>query len=228
MRTIQDVGIEIFSNNPANFYIFLGSEYGIKSKYIEKLKEVYQGRYFSYDSVKSVLDMMRSKHLIPLQPSLYVVRYDESFVSSVNANTEKFIQSTKISGTIICIYENSKHAQKLSKYLDNFCVTIDKVSDKFIAKYLKVDFPKASDRLINLSVLCGSDYFQSRNVCGALCNEDIEKLSKLPDSDIVRIFGYENLSTESMLKVGIASRNFGYCLQVLNNYNDIDTAFGCR
>ena len=35
MLSIQDVGTEILNNNPGKFYIFGGTEYGIKCKYFD-------------------------------------------------------------------------------------------------------------------------------------------------------------------------------------------------
>ena len=68
MGSIQDVGMEIFKRSPKKFYVFCGSEYGIKLKYLENLKDFYDGHYESYDSVQDVLDLMKVKRIIPLVP----------------------------------------------------------------------------------------------------------------------------------------------------------------
>ena len=40
--TIQEAGTQILNDNPGKFYIFCGEEYGIKFRYIEKLKQHYK------------------------------------------------------------------------------------------------------------------------------------------------------------------------------------------
>ena len=73
MATIQEVGREILSGQPSKFYVFCGSEYGLKEAYIDKLKAVYPS-YKEADTVASVLAQMEGVHLIPLQPTLYIIR----------------------------------------------------------------------------------------------------------------------------------------------------------
>ena len=111
MRSIQEVGKEVLEGNPKSFYIFAGPEYGIKVRYIQLLCKHYNSNYECYDKVSDVLDMMSVKHLVPLQPKVYVVRYDESFLSTLSPNTEHKIKSYNIIGTLICIYEQQKHVQ---------------------------------------------------------------------------------------------------------------------
>jgi ABC-type antimicrobial peptide transport system ATPase subunit len=105
MLSIQEAGQQILRGNPGKFYIFVGQEFGIKTKYLESLVNHYNGEYVEIESVNDVLSMMRTKHLIPLTPKLYIARYDEDFIQSISDSTFKNIESTKIIGTIVCIYE---------------------------------------------------------------------------------------------------------------------------
>ena len=105
MLTIQEVGTEIMQGNPRNFYVMTGSEYGIKRMYIQYLINHYKN-YKEADSVESVLTTMSTKHFVPLQPTVYVVRYDDAFITSLNDKTSARIQSIKIIGTIVCLYES--------------------------------------------------------------------------------------------------------------------------
>ena len=41
MLTIQELGLQILQHNPLKFYVFGGSEYGIRMRYIEELKNYY-------------------------------------------------------------------------------------------------------------------------------------------------------------------------------------------
>ena len=86
MLTIQEVGQEVLTGTPKKFYAFVGSEYGVKEKYIELLSNHY-GRKVESESVQDILNIMKTRHIIPLQPTLYVVRYDESFISTLSNST---------------------------------------------------------------------------------------------------------------------------------------------
>lgn len=227
MRSIQEVGTEILSNQPKNFYIFVGQEYGIKMKYVEILKNHF-GSIIESDSVSSVLNMMKTKHIIPLDPAVYVVRYDDEFVSNLNEKTKNSISNTKICGTIVCIYEQTKHATKLDKYLSDYVVSIDAVSFQYLSKYLHSDFPGLNDRFIDIAIKSSSDYNQARNICRCMKNAPVEELYSLDDSEISKVFGHVNLYSESFIKKGVASRNFNYIMAVLDNYEgEFDSILYC-
>ena len=224
MRSIQEVGLEILNNNPAHIYFFCGSEIGIKEKYIDKIKEFYNGSYVEVDKLSDILKMMKTKHIIPLQPKLYIVRYDEDFISSLNEKTRSEIANTKIIGTIVCIYELAKHSTKLDKYLGQYTVSIDTVDPKFVSVYLHQDFPGIADRFVDIAVKSSCNYGQARNMCRAMASVDKAVLYNMTDSQISDLFGYTKLSTESQIKYGVASRNFKYLVNVIEAFEgDVDT-----
>lgn len=218
MRNIQEVGLEILGKTPKSFYVFTGPEYGIKMKYIETLKELY-GKLVEADSVSSVLSTMKTKHIIPLQPSVYVVRYDEDFISSLNEKTESVINQCKIIGTVICIYDQPKHSTKVAKYLPNLSVSIDSVNSTYIEKYLHSDFPKLNDRFIKIASTICKDYNQAKNLCRCMIQGPLDDMYKLSDDEIVSMFGFNDCSTEAAIKQGIASRNFNYLIQMLDTFD---------
>ena len=222
MRSIQEVGKEILLNNPAKFYIFVGSEYGIKCKYLQQLCTYYGGNKVEGKSILEVLTSMKKKSLIPLPPALYIVRYDEPFISSLNEKTAKEIDSLHINGTLVCLYEGSKYNAKLDKYLGNYVVSIDAVEPKFVHKYLQSDFPGLPDRLIEVAMNCSSNYGQARNICRAMVCADAGKLSSLSEYQLHRIFNFQESGTEEQIRVGVAARNFSYLLGVLDNITDYD------
>ena len=80
MLTIQEVGTEILTHNPRKLYVMVGQEYGVKMKYVDILAEYY-GKKEEMSSMSDVINIMNTKHIIPLQPAVYIVRYDESFIS---------------------------------------------------------------------------------------------------------------------------------------------------
>ena len=219
MLSIQDVGKQILSHTPLSFYVMVGTEYGIKEKYIQILREHY-GEIVESASVNDLINMMRTKHIIPLIPKLYVVRYDEAFVASLSDSTQSTIESTNIVGTIVCVYEMSKHSTKLGKYLPNFTVSVDEVSPQFVHKYLKSDFPELSEDLIKIAVSCSANYSQAKNMCRCMATLPADSFAQLSAAEIAKLFGYVDSSTESQLKQGIAARDFKYLLACAEKYPD--------
>lgn len=221
MRNIQDVGLEILNKQPKSFYVFLGPEYGIKCKYIDMISDVY-GRKEESESVSDLLSMMSRKQIIPLKPACYIVRYDEQFIASLDAKTESIIQNTNIVGTIVCIYENSKHCAKAGKYLENYSVTIDKVDKKFVSKYLSNDFPNLSKDVIHSVCDVCTDYNQGKIICNCITKTK----SSLSEKEIKSLFGFSDISTDSDMRKGVASRNFNYLVKKLSTYSgDINSIF---
>ena len=218
MLTIQQVGQEILGHAPKSFYVLTGTEYGIKDKYIQILSDIY-GSKVEAPRVSDILAMMRTKHLIPLQPVVYVIRYDEEFLSTLSNSTASEISKTKIIGTIVCLYEQPKHVTKVEKYLPDYTVSIDNVSPQFIQKYLYQDFPNLSDRLIKIAVESSANYGQAKNICRSMCAAPINLLEGMTDADISQTFGYTDTSTETMIRVGVAARNFSYLMKVIENYD---------
>lgn len=218
MRSIQEVGTEILTNSPAKFYIFVGEEYGIKQKYLSVLSKYYNDRVYTYAHVQDVLDFMQTKHLIPLQPALYIVRYDEEFISSIKDGIQLKIDNTRIIGTMVCIYDQPKHANKLDKYLDKYVVSIDPISSKFMFKYLKSDFKHLSDNLIQTAIKISTDYSQAYNICLCMNSIDSSELHQMSDRDLTSLFGYQHESTELQFKLGFAAKDLIFCLNLLNTY----------
>lgn len=224
MRTIQEVGTEILTNHPAHFYIFGGTEYGIKSKYIECLKEYYADSV-EYPSLISLVDMMSSKHLIPLEPKLYIVRYDEDFVSKMTDTLCHKLKSCKIIGTIVCIYEQQKHITKLCKYLDDYIVLINAISPQFLKQYIISDFPQMPDRLVDIVCRISDNYNQAAMICTSICAAPVENACALSDSELALMFGKAAKYNDKAIRKYVASRNFAYLIHALDSYEDDSDSF---
>lgn len=218
MLTIQEVGSEILSKSPRSFYVFVGDEYGIKMKYVEMLKELY-GNYEEYESVELVLTAMKRSRLIQRPPTVYVVRYDDEFISNLSESTEIKINRTNITGTIVCIYESKKHTDKLAKYLPNHTVSIDSVDDRFVRKYLKKDFPTLADNFIDIAIAISSTYGQAQHICYSMSKASADKLSKVSKETLKKLLGYEYKSTDEQIKLGIAAKDFKYLNNMLEGYS---------
>lgn len=225
MRSIQEVGMEILNNTPAKFYVFAGSEYGIKKKYLSMLQNYYNGQCTEATYVKDIIDLMSTKHIVPLVPKLYIIRYDETFVSSLNESVANKINSLNIIGTIVCIYESEKHVNKLAKYLANYTVRIEDVSVSFKIKYLHADFPHLPDRLINLAAQHASNYQEAQLICASMAAVAPEALFALSDKDLMGLFGKSDSVSEEAIKTGVASRNFSYLVTLLDQYENVDSIF---
>lgn len=225
MLTLQKVGSEILNNNPSSFYVMVGSEYGIKEKYISLIREHYSGREVNCPSAQDILSMMNTKRIIPLQPSLYVVRYDEEFISSLCETTKDNIDKCNIVGTIVCLYEDDKSANKLEKYLPDYTVSIDKVDNKFIEKYLCNDFPDMDKETIKLVVKNCYDYFNAKSICNMLSYLEGSVVDRLSGKDISYLVGHVSSYKELTVKKAIASRNFTKMINVLEEYEDLDSLY---
>lgn len=219
MLSIQDAGKSILSGEPDKFYAFVGAEYGVKQKYIRILQDHY-GNIEQGDSVTDILSFFKKKHLIKPMPKLYVVRYDDQFISSLNKDTEKMIDASKIIGTIVCIYENEKDASKLAKYLPAHTVSIDRVADRFIVKYLMNDFPDLSEDLIKTAVDIKKDYSGAYAMCSELQFADSSLVATYTSNELSAIFTPAEDSNDDDFKEGIAARNFGYCISKLDAYTN--------
>lgn len=217
MLTIQDLGMQILNHEPQKFYIFGGSEYGIKMRYVDELKKFY-GDSEEHTSVSDLINLMNTKHIIPLKPKVYVVRYDEVFQSQLNEKLAARIRSSKIVGTIVCIYNNQKAITKMDKFLPECTAVIDAVSPQFVFKYLKSDFPELPDRLINVALKCSTDYGQAKSICNSMTFAT-DEINRLQDTEIESLFGYQSLSTQTQIRQGIAAKNFNYLLDVTSKYD---------
>lgn len=218
MRSIQEVGVEILGKTPKSFYVFCGSEYGIKMRYLDMLLRVYPNKV-EYPSVAAALSFFETKHIVAPEPAVYVIRYDQEFIKELDANTSERIARCKIRGCIVCLYQDEKSYNKLEKYLPTYSVSIDTVSDVFLSKYLHTDFPKCPDRFINIAIELSSDYFQASAICRALTSIPVETLYQYDDEYLKHLFGGLSNSSEQDLKIGIASRNFAHTIKLLDSYD---------
>lgn len=215
MLTIQTVGKQILSGNPEKFYVFVGTEYGIKHKYLSILKQHYND-YTESESAKDLISFFSKKRLIPLQPKLYIVRYDDDFISSLSDNTSGIIQKLAIVGTIVCIYESDKDTSKLAKYLPDNTVSIDPVNPAYVVNYLSKDFPDLDANIIRSVVQMKHDYGSSYQVCASMSYADKNMASACDLATLSNTFGISDTSSDQEFKYGIAARNFNYCVNYID------------
>lgn len=205
------------SDSPKKFYIIGGSEYGIKDKYIEKLVKFY-GHKEEYPSVSALMDFLSVKHIVPIPPCVYLVRYDETFVSSISAAIVQKIKLLKFQGSVVCIYDEAKHITKLDKFMPDCTAIVEPVNLKFVENYLHSDFPNLDDRSIKIATKCSSSYGHARTICKSMSNADPTILARMSEKDLERLFGCSDISTESEFRKAIASRNFVSACKIIDNY----------
>lgn len=218
MLSIQQLGLEILNNTPKSFYVFGGVEYGIKRKYIEHLAKYYNGNLVESPSMTDLINLMSVKHIIPLVPSVYVVRYDDCFVSQINDTLAKKLRSAKIVGTIVCVYEDARSISKLNKFFPENVASIDAVSKSMLSKYLHADYPKLDTRYICLAANIADNYGHAQCICRSLSYCEDSVLASMSDIELATLFGKEIEYTEKQLKVAIASRNFAAVLTCMPSY----------
>lgn len=215
MLTIQEVGLSILGDSPKNFYILGGAEYGIKDKYIEILTAKV-GSKIEYDTVADVISLMSKHHLIPLQPQVYVVRYDKAFLSQANKELAGRLLALDIVGTLILIYEDPKDLNKLDKVFPDNTASIDAIDIKHMIKYLKSDFSELDDKTIEYAAKLSHNYYQAKNICRSL--NCIKNKMLLSEKQIVSLFDLQNTYSNDAVQEAIASRNFNALVYIAEHY----------
>ena len=218
MISIQTFGTEIAQSKPRAFYAFCGSEYGVKMKYISIISGIYSGRKVEMESVDGVLTMMSVKRLLPLQPSLYVVRYDEAFMKDADKYVSR-IKKAKIIGTIVVLFDSSTAEGRLEKYIPENLVVFDPVDKRFIFKYLRKDFPDLSDITLNGILNTTTDYINAYNVCKSMSSLSQNLRNALGESEIKNTFCISQSVDIDTIKYGIAARDARYCLDIISRYD---------
>lgn len=215
MLSIQDVGLSILGDNPGKFYILGGVEYGIKDKYIEILTEKI-GPKMEYDTVLDVVNLMNTYHLVPLEPQVYVVRYDKEFVSKVTKEYADTILSLNIIGTLVLIYEDDKDLKKLDKVFPDNTAAINAIDDKHMCKYLRSDFPDMDKKTIECVAKLATNYYHAKNICR--CLFAIQDRVVLSERQIVALFDIKTIYSNDDLQIAIASRSFKSLVYIAEHY----------
>lgn len=216
MLSIQDVGLSILGDSPGKFYILGGVEYGIKDKYIEILTSKV-GTKVEYGTVQDVINLMSKYHIIPLQPQVYVVRYDKSFLSDLNKDLAAKVLTLNIIGTLVLIYEDTKDIAKLDKFFPDNTASIDLVDAKHLNKYLRSDFPELDKKSIESVTKLVGNYYQAKTICRCLML--VQNKAILTEKQIATLFGIQPTYTNDDIQVAIADRNFNSLAYLTEHYD---------
>lgn len=216
MLSIQELGLSIMSDSPKNLYILGGSEYGIKDKYIDILCSKI-GPQIQYPDFLSVLDLMTGFRIIPLEPQVYIIRYDKSFFSKLGPALVDRFNSLKIIGTIVLLYEDDADVSKLDKYFPDNTAVINAIDAKHMTKYLIQDFPNLDQTTIKYAAMRSSNYYQAKNICR--CLNCIKDEIVLTEAQIISLFDLNTSRTEEDIQIAVASRNFRDYILAIDNYD---------
>lgn len=216
MLSIQEVGLSIMGDSPKKLYFLGGTEYGIKEKYIEIL-ETKVGVRMEYTDMFEVVSMMSRRHIIPLEPHVYVVRYDKVFLSKLTKEFADIVMNLDVIGTIVGIYDEDKDTNKLDKFFPGNTASINQIDSKLMVKYLKQDFPKAKVSVLQCAAKNSQNYYQAKNV--ARCLLCIGPDIALSEDAICSMFGLSSASTTLMLQEAIASRNCAEFYTLVDHYD---------
>lgn len=222
MLTIQTVGSEIFKNAPRSFYVFGGPEYGVKMEYIAQLTKHY-GKCIVSDTVDNVLSIMHSRHLVPIDPAVYLVKYDSVFISGLNESVAQSILATKMLGTLVCFYESDKDITKCEKYLPDNTVCINYLNGATLRKHLKAEYPQLSQTFLGIAERYSNGYTDGQNLAKSLslvsCDTD-----NIPPDSLAEMLGKHRAVDEAKMKECIASRSFSNILETYEAYSvDLET-----
>lgn len=219
MLTIQELGLSIMGDSPKNFYILGGTEFGIKEKYIDILESKI-GKRIEHSNVIDLIASMEKKQLIPVPPSVYVIRYDKLFLSKLsekNGELAARVKKCKINGCIVLIYESDSDVNKCDKYFPDNTATVMHIDTKFIIKYLKSDFPELKDEYCQLAAKVSIDYYQAKNI--ARCLYSIQDKVTLNEGQIRYIFGLDTSYSDNDIMLAIANRDFASLVYMSEHYD---------
>ena len=213
MIDIRDVGTDVFvDHTPKQFYAFCGEEYGVKLRYIAEIAKTHGGRIISFDSVRSVINMLNAERIFPLDPATYIIRYDQSFIKSMDSDTEYELDHLDFDGTIIVMYESESDMKKCDKHIPRYTVRFDPVSNEFVKKYLMIDYPDLDSQRIDIAIKAGHSYIGASMFCESLANLDINQGVGAVQYALSPRFH----SSVSAFKNGVAARDFNYCMQIID------------
>lgn len=226
MLTIQELGLSIMGDSPKNLYILGGSEFGIKEKYIDILESKI-GKRIEYSNAIELIASMEKKQLIPIPPSVYVIRYDKTFLSKLSEKNGEFAQRIKkcrINGCIVLIYEADADVNKCDKYFPENTSIVTHIDSKFVIKYLKSDFPELKDEYCQIAAKVSSDYYQAKNI--ARCLYSIQDKCTLNEGQVKYLFGLDTTYNDNDIMMAIANRDFSSLVYMAEHFDgDIQNIF---
>jgi hypothetical protein len=220
----RDFGTQIaVDKTPGKFYIIAGDEYGIKYRYLRMIADIYGNKPIECDSVDYALSLMQRQHLIPLEPTLYIIRYDDAFIKSIKNYSADDIRSIDIIGTIAVVYGSDADSDKCEKYLPEYTVRFNPVSIDYVKKYLMQDFEKMTLGKSEIAVSVCKEYYGARMAAFSLTNLDDSVSAQFDAVAIKDSISADTPCNITRFKTGIAARDFNYCVRQISRMDDLSS-----
>ncbi len=217
MIDIRDAGTEVFVyHKPRKFYAFCGEEYGVKLRYMAEIIKTHGGKSTLFDSVRSVMTMLNAERIFQLEPTTYIIRYDQSFIKDLDADSSYEIDSLDFDGTVIVLYESDSDLKKCEKWIPEYTVKFDPVNRDFLKKYLEQDYPDLGYSGIEIAVGIGHSYIGAQMICESLSNLDFSANA----GQIRYALSPRFFASTSAFRNGVAARDFRYCVQIMESSED--------
>lgn len=215
MLSIQEAAKEIFLGTPKQFYFFTGPDYGVKLQYINKLVTMFNNTEYEFDTLQEAYESLNKKTLIPRQPAVYIVRYDNQ-----SASLSVDIGRLKFPGILISIIDDESIESKLDKKYSNNVIRFNHMTVPIIFKNLSKGFPKIPSNIIEIVSSLDIDFYEAQLMCLSLSYLSKEDLDTFTRRDIIKLFDYNQSFDELRFKKAILNRDYKTAEYEVNKYQD--------
>ena len=230
MRKLEDLKRDILANKIENFYVFYGSDFGIRKHYIEQIKKSFNGKAKYMEACDKIQVSSKSTSLFDTGKQLYLVYNDVDFANSKSNVIDDFI-SKITDDTVILIYEEALDGSNLFKdfeqYITNFPEVQSNIGKEFVNSEVTLLEADAEELAFNCKnnynmILLETDKIKEyAEAKGTSHNNSFEVLS-IRNQMTERIDKFD--ANAFMIDVLSGNkRNIGYWYQVA--MNDIDRFF---
>ena len=89
-----------------------------------------------------------------------------------------------------------------------------------MVKYILSEFKNMSEKTAKDVCEISSNYGQAQNISSCLSLLSSQEVGNISKLSMMSLFGKQSASNDSMIKTGVASKNFKYLVSVLEKYND--------
>lgn len=214
MLSMQQGAKKLFSDNPDGFYFFTGPEYGVKKQYLDKIAQHYDGNVEEYQTFDDVVSVLSKKSLIPRKPSLYIVKYDKSFLSSKTS-----LSTLKFRGMLVGTYELDTSEAKLDKKYPEHVLRFNHLTPSQVFKHLSKSYPNIPTGCVETISKMHIDFYEAQTMCKSMSYLDDRVLQELTPKDIVHLFDYKSTYKTEQFKVAVVSRSYRSAIKCLDSYD---------
>lgn len=219
MITLQQLVQDIQSKQLRKFYVFTGTEYGIKTEYVNLLKSCFTSAK-EVDTAASVISASKQRSLFKVDPKLFIVRYDTQFLSDLNAGYARTVLNAHINGTLLLIYEDDKAETKCDKFFPDNVVHIPLISKNKIAEHLQKLYSTLPTHVLKDVAIIADNYGEALSICKNLSYLEPEKTAALTQKDIQFLAGKEDEASAD-IKLVIASKNYKLLFTMLSKLDPV-------